>query len=474
LAGALTLFLRQLFGMALTAVSTILLARWLTVRDFGLYAQVAFWSYGAVALVLGDLGLGLSLVRSQDEPAPKVWAAATAVSAMLAIVALCTGVLTVLVTMQFFHTWNPAWVVGLTFALSARFSRIVPAASLLRRAAYGSIAKVELIESLVYFAVTLLLAASGWGATALIAGMTMKELVGAGALWTLIGGPRPRPGFNALGTLRPFVRTGLHYQATGILTTSTDAFQPLIIGSVLGPVPLGYVSWSYSLILIPILLLGSVDRVVVPTLAQVQTYPRLLAAWTETFIRMNGLIALPVGLVLLLCTRQVVSLVFAPRWLPTVELIQLFVPAIVAVTIFAPLINAFNALGRTEVALHLSAGWAVLTYTVGTLAVATGGIRGYGWFYVGLQVTYIYVVLRAARLLQVRWWRTAGPLAVGAGAASAAAWLSPMEVSWHGLAVRTTAMTLAFYSGYVASHPGQAVADFAKLRALIRNRSAAT
>ena len=99
-----------------------------------------------------------------------------------------------------------------------------------------------------------------------------------------------------------------------------------------------------------------------------------------------------------------VSLVFSDKWLPGADLLVLFVPAVATTAVSAPLLHAFNAAGRTRVAMWLSLTWLVSTWTLGAWVTSTWGLVGFGAFYVALQLSYVPLWMLAARDLGVRVW----------------------------------------------------------------------
>ncbi len=396
--GALLLGGRQLLTIVLSASSAVLLARWLQPADYGRFATLHLMVFGAATL-LGDLGLTVSLVRQIDEPPASQWAAARRLVAALASAAFLGGAIGSTVLWQGGHDELALWVGVLAAALAARFARSVPSARLQRQRRFVVLAAIETVESLCYFAVVLVLAARGHGAGSLALAVGVKEVLGYGAQrWAVRGGPRLR---GVRGSYRELLSVGLPVQASGLLVALTDAFQPLFIGVVLGLTSLGYVSWAYNLVLMPILLLGAIDRVVLPSLARVQDDRILLGLLTARAIRLNALIAFPVVIAVLVAPSELVSLVFSHQWLPAADLLVLFTPAIVTTAMTAPLFHAFNAIGQTRVAMWLSASWLIVTWTAGAAATATWGAVGFGWFYVVLQVAYVPVWRLAKRSLGV-------------------------------------------------------------------------
>jgi O-antigen/teichoic acid export membrane protein len=239
----------------------------------------------------------------------------------------------------------------------------------------------------------------GYGVTGLVVGLFAKELIGASGTW-LAAGTVPRPS-RGLRALRPYIGIGIRSQLTGLLTSSTDAFQPIAIGFILGASSLGYVSWSYALILVPLLFIASADRVLVPALARAQGSREVFTDWVGRAMRAGSFVGFPSAIVLLLCAHQLVLVVFGARWLPAEDLIRYFAPSVAAVAFFTPILHAFTATGAMSVPLRLAALWAALTWSIGALAVVLYGITGYGVFYAGLQLTYAWPALLAVRRLEL-------------------------------------------------------------------------
>jgi O-antigen/teichoic acid export membrane protein len=460
--GGLLLGLRQVLTMAIAAGSAVLLARWLNVSDFGVFAQINFAVLVLAGMVIGDLGLTLALVRSAKEPATSVWASVSGLSVLLAAAAIiATFGLGVLLRLgPPLHSW---WIPALGLGLAARFNRPAPSARLQRDGRYRALALGETLETVAYFGVGLSLVAAGWHVNGLVLAVLAKELIGLLALFVMVR-TWVRPSWPRIKVLHSLLSVGVPYQLTGLLTMSTDAFQPVIIGWLLGSTALGYVSWAYGLILIPILVLEAVDRVIVPTLAKAQSSPPTFARWTERAMRVNGMVAFPVAAILLTTVQSIILVVFTAKWLPAAELVRQFVPAVLAVALFTPILQAFNALGRTGVALRLSILWATLTWLLGTFLVGHWGIRGYGWFYVGLQITYLPIAIIGVRTLRLSLWRAARAPMAGFLAAAGLAWIVPDTPSWSGLLIRIAIIVSAFVAGSLAVGWREIVGDMRAAR----------
>ncbi len=468
--GASLLASRQILTIFISAASAILLSRWLTPAEYGLFAQLTFWTFGAAALVIGDLGLALALVRLEKEPTARQWRGVTTVMFALVLLGILLTSAAIIVLILLGNGLFALLVGVLGFATSIRFSRAVPSARLQRDHRFGTIAAAEMTQSVLYFGFAVTLAGLGAGIYALIAGAVVSELVGT--LWFWIAARvRPRIEISAMRDVRPLLKVGLPVQGTGLLVGLTDAFQPIFIGAVLGATALGYVSWAYSIALIPLLILASLDRVIVPVFAAKQSDSVTVARWTERAIRINAICAIPIVVVLATNIEPIITLVFSSQWLPASSLILAFLPAIVMTALSTPITQALNARGETGIAFKLAMVWAILTWTAAAVAVWHWGLGGYGWFYVLLQLTYLPLWVLAWRRLDVRVPVAAAvPIIAGAVAFVALYWL-PTPSSIAPLTLQAVGVVVVFVAVLVAIDHRAARRDFDLVREALSTKS---
>ena len=442
--GAMVLALRHVLGLIATAGSSIVLARLLEPRDVGAFIAVNAMVF-LPALLLGDLGLGITLVRSKEEPTPEQWSAARRLVVRVALgcaagVGAAAGI-SVLVGNT--RTAQLALLCGV--ALVCRITRPVPTARLQRDARFGTIAVAETIENIGYLSAVLTMASLGFGAVALAGATAVKELGAAAWLWHRAP---TRERAVEHGAVRTLVRAGIAPQFGSALMGLTDMFQPIVIGAILGVQALGYVSWAYSVALTPMLLVAALDRVLLPALSKLQNDADRSRVWIELAIRLNCAAVVPIVVVLASARNELISVLFASAWLPAQGLFMAFAPAIVATAMSAPLLHAFNARGATKVGMGLSVRWFALTWTFGLFATAWKGVVGFGWFYVLLQVGYLPLWVRARRELGVRVVRVAMPYLASAGVVIAGSELVRSQTefasTFGGLVVLVAALLASF------------------------------
>jgi teichuronic acid exporter len=412
--GALVLGLRHICTMVLSGLSAVLLARWLTPHDFGAFESLYFIVYG-FSMVFGDLGISVALVRQPDEPSRDSWAAAIRVCTTMAATAIVVSMLGALLAFVNGRHTLSTWILGLGLALGFRCTRAVCSAQLLRAQNFSRIAAIETMEFLIYYSVVIGLAAFGFGVSALVGATVLKEIGGALALRLITRIP-PWRRVTTSSAVTSLLKVGGPSQAAGLLITVTDFFQPVCIGGFLGSTALGYTSWAYDLSMLPIFLIATLDRVVLPTLARAQRDKTRLAALTARAVRLNCLVGFAIVLGIVVDRHELITHVFGSQWLPAESLILMFMPAIITTAMTNPVIHAFNALGRTTMAMKLTGAWFLLTWTGGTVTTLVWGLHGFGLFYVVLQATYLYMWRAGRRHLGVHTLRESLPALAGMSA----------------------------------------------------------
>jgi O-antigen/teichoic acid export membrane protein len=240
--------------------ANIVLARLLEPRDFGLVA------IGAVLIVLGGYlvqgGLGAALVQRAEPPTQHELevvnglqlAAAGAMTLVFGAVALPFGrdglvVIVMLSTLPISVLRSPSVVV------------------LERELSYRTIAKVDVLEALAFYAWAIGTVALGFGVWGMATAMVVRALVGTLAMLRLgpLGLVRPRWSWP---DARPLLGFGAKLQAVSIVSIIRDQGLNLAIAAVAGAATLGVWSLAYRVLQAPTMVFATVNRVSFPTMAR--------------------------------------------------------------------------------------------------------------------------------------------------------------------------------------------------------------
>jgi O-antigen/teichoic acid export membrane protein len=392
LASFVRVFASFAFGVAL--------ARLLPPEDFGIVG-IAFIVTGFV-YILTDLGLTPALVQRREVNEAHVRVCHT--------VAMTAGVLmTVLVyagagsVADFFNEPRVEGVLQvLAFASLLSSFGATSGALLLRRLAFRTTVRIELIASVLgYGVVAVVMAARGSG------------------YWSLVGGALAQAALSSVlsyaavrHALRPLASAGefkdLLGFSTGMALTSLINFFAVkgdyfIVGRMMNVASLGFYTRAYTLMELPQVVFGSaLSRVLFPAAARVQDdADRFRRAYLAVF-SISFAIALPVSLCLAILAPEVVLVLFGDVWKPVVPLLQIL-------CLFGAFRMTYNtasaflrARGKIVPLLLSTIVYGALVLGGGVWAASMAGVQGVAWTVGGaITVMWLLVVGAANRAADV-------------------------------------------------------------------------
>ncbi|NIY74008.1 oligosaccharide flippase family protein [Marivivens donghaensis] len=141
------------------------------------------------------------------------------------------------------------------------------------------------------------------------------------------------------------------------LTTSAKQVDTLIVGSLLGSVPLGLYSRAYALAITPVnTLLVLVGRsVIFPRLSRLQQSPSDFDYFVSRALTMSAYLMLPLTAYLAVCAKDVIGLLFGPGWGATIFPFQCLLVGL-SISFFQNTLSAVGrALARQSTLLRLNA-----------------------------------------------------------------------------------------------------------------------
>lgn len=370
--GSLTVAARGLGVRSLGFLANIFLARLLAPRDFGLLALGL--TFAAFASFLADGGLAASLIRSKERPTQAQLSATLALQ--LAITASLCTVGTAVITLQASGNLVTAallWVVVLSVL------RVPIVVRYERELDYRVLARVEVLETLVYAVLAVGLVAAGLGVWGVVVATLVRPVVGLAALQR--GQPVTLPRWN-WSLVRPTLAYGASFQASNVINLVRDQGVNLVTVSLLGTVGLGLWSLTQRLMLVPFLVFETLWRVSFPGIA------RLLEAGADVredltkALRVSSFATALCLVPLASASTPLVIVVFGPEWrevgplIPLVSLGLLIVGPLSAVGT-----GYFAATGRLRVVILAQLitllPWFLLTpFLLPRLGILANGI---GW-----------------------------------------------------------------------------------------------
>jgi PST family polysaccharide transporter len=361
----------------LNLVSTMILARLLTPRDFGLVAMVA--TVMGFLRVFKDAGLSIATVQRERITHAQVsnlfWVN-VAVSALCSLIVAAAAP----VIARFYH--NPR-LIGVTLILSATFiisgSTVQHQALLKRQMRFKALALIEVSSMAVGVFVGVLMAALGYGYWSLVGSSLSMEIAGLLLTWWA---SRWRPQLPTRRSgIGPLLSFGAYRTAGDFLTSLARGSDILLIGRFYGAASVGLYSRASALLIRPLeQFLSPINAVFVPALSRLQSQPE---RYRSTFLRVYEAIALTgcffTGLLLALA-RPLTLVLLGPKWEQAAVIFGGFTVAALCI----PLANAstwlFTSQGRGRDML--------IAQSINSCAIVFSFVAGLSYGPVGVAIAF--------------------------------------------------------------------------------------
>jgi O-antigen/teichoic acid export membrane protein len=381
----------------------VVLTRLLSPADFGLVAA------GLVvidfSLNFSQLGLGPALVQ-RAKLEPRHLSTAFFASSALGLLVGTIIFLSAPLLAEFFRMRDLVPVVRiLALSFPVTGTAIVSDSLLSRELRFRVIANRDVFAYATgYGVVGITLAALGWGVWALVAAQLTQTTVRT-AILLRVAPPRlsVRPTWGSFVELMDY---GLGQSVARVGVILANQADNLVVGRWLGAAALGLYSRAYQLMSVPTALVGDMlDKVLFPTMSQVQHDLRRLAT---AYLRGMGLLALvtmPAGVVAAVLAPELVAVAFGPRWQALVPPFQVLALGMMFRTGGRMSDSLSRATGRVYRRAWRQAAYAALVF-LGALVGRHWGVTGVAVGVVAaLLANYLMMAHLSLTVVGVSWVR---------------------------------------------------------------------
>jgi PST family polysaccharide transporter len=403
----------------------IVLARVLGPQEFGTFA-VATVALLAV-LSFNELGVSLAIVRWPGDPreiAPTVTTISVLSSSLICLVCYL-GAPAFCAAMGAPDATPVVRVLGLSVVVSGLVA--APVAMLQRTFRQDRKMVADQVASWTSALTSVALALGGLGAMSLAIGQLAGSVVGA-ALFIAFAPRSLRFGFDP-ARARALLRFGLPLAGSSIVVFAVTNVDKIVVGAVLGPVPLGFYVLAANLANWPAAMFSLPVRSVAPALlARLQSDPPVMRA---TFLSTGGLLAavtLPACVLLAAAAEPIITLVYGTAWQPAaIALTWLGLLAALRI-LFELVYDYFVVLANTRVVFLVQVLWLVALVPALYVGASTGGAAGAAAAALAVAVgvvapVYLYELNRTG-VTPASVGRRLAPAALAAVCAGVVAWLA--------------------------------------------------
>ncbi|MCP4415558.1 MAG: oligosaccharide flippase family protein [Chloroflexi bacterium] len=335
----------NLVRVAVLLIRSILLARWLPVDLFGIYAFAS--SIVRISSIVANFGLGGAFLHRSPETENEDQAA----SAHFTLTALFSFIWAfLLIVGALLFADDSMLITLLVLIITAGGAQLIqtPRLILIRRVIHRRLVIVQTVNVIVISLVAVFLAWRGAGVWALLSTNIVGLVLGVFAWYVWKPVWRPRLSWKP-AIVRYYLRFGSRNSLAAILSTMLDRVDDLWTYAFLGKIPLGFYSRAYTFATYPrIVLARPVNSVTVGTYAELKDDRKRLS---QAFFRANALLVRSgfflAGLIALVAP-EFIRLVLGDKWIPMLDAFRLMLAFTLLDPIKMSVANLFVAMGKPE------------------------------------------------------------------------------------------------------------------------------
>lgn len=307
----------QLIRLLLTLLSTAILARLLTPRDFGLLAMTT--AVTGLAVLFKDFGLSTATVQKNHishQIASSIFWINVVVSFVLMLMVIAVAPL-----LATFYDDDRVGSLTRVFALYIFVGGLSSQhqALLERQMRFGPVAAADLTGLTAGVATSIALAMNGGGYWALAALAGVHIFVSSGLLWWFAGWIPGRP--RRTVEVTQMIRFGGSLTGFNVVNYLARNLDNVLIGWRWGAAQLGLYSRAYRLLMLPLQQVNApVAKVMIPALSRLQDDPARYRAAYLRALETLSLVTIPSVALLIATSDWVIQLVLGNVWLGAVSI----------------------------------------------------------------------------------------------------------------------------------------------------------
>ena len=425
--GVFTLTFRRLILKIFDTVAVIFLARALSTSAYGVFGIVSFIVFTFLSF-FSDVGFGAALIQKKEDITEKDAQTTFTIQQILVTVLLAAAWIA---SPYLAHAYNlgdqGSWLIRvLSLSLFITSFKTIPSIMLERQLKFDILIIPDIVESLTYDVIAVVMALSGYGVWSLVVAVVIRSLVGAVALNLL----RPwKIGWHiSRDSAHELLHFGVPYQLNSALSLLKDNITPTVIAFWFGPAAVGFVTLAENIATRPMEIIDIVSRVMFPAYSRIQGDLPRIKRWIEKSVSFMAYIYMPMIAGLIITAPGILQYLYADKsakWLPALPTLLLFLAGAFPIIVTTTYTNALYALGKPKTVLLFMVVYTAMTWGLGLPLIHRYGFVGIA--IAGLVITYTtlpFVVYAMNRVVHVETWNSVKKPLLAAAIMSAVIYVS--------------------------------------------------
>lgn len=406
LTGVVALTSRTFILQIIAFAATFLLTIFLSPQIFGVFYVVS-----AIINFLGyfaDIGLAAALIQKKEELTHEDLATTFTIQQILVgsavtIAFIFSGWIANFYRLDATGLWLLRSLI-VSFFLSSLTT--IPSILLERKLAFNKLILPQILQTVGFYGVTVVLAWRGYGVTSFTWGVLVRALVGVVAMYII--SPWKISLHISKDVARKLLKFGVPFQLNGFIALVKDDLLTVFLGKILPFAQVGYIGWAKKWAEVPLrLIMDSVIRVTFPAFARLQDSKEHLRAAIEKTLLGLSVTMFPITVGLLFFVQPLIGIIpkYA-KWEPAIASFYLLTINAIIAGLTTPLTNALNAIGKIKVTLGLMVMWTTLTWLFTVTLIHFFGYYGVSIAFLAVSLTIVVVVKLVKQYVEFSFWKS--------------------------------------------------------------------
>lgn len=277
---------------------------------------------------------------------------------------------------------------------------------------FNAIAKTDMITKFISFIVVVTLAYKNFGVYSLAIGSVVTTILSTIG-YIFYGEKIHRPKFYLkISGLNEYISFGLFQMGERVIQYFANQFDTILIGKLLGIEVLGVYNVAKNLVSKPAAIINPVvTKVTFPLMSTINNdVSKLKAIYLKT-INYLSFVNFPVYLLITVLAKPIVLIMFGPKWLEVVPLIQILALVYILRSIGNPAGSLLLSRGKANIAFY----WNLATFFLYPISIIIGsnwGISGVALSTLILQILLFYPTWKIIiyKMINAEFWEYARKL----------------------------------------------------------------
>ncbi len=370
--GVIIVFISRYAGLFLQIIFTVIFARLLTPKEFGVVAIVAVFI--TFFILLSEMGLSVGIVQKKDLNDEDISSFFILTIFIAILFGLCFYIFSYAITA--FYKNNIYIDIGHLLCITLFFSTLttVPSSILRKNKKFLIIGIIQIIAIVLSGIFGVFLALKNFGYYALV----VQSIINSVLLFIgfyIYSGIRVRFIFS-ITSIRSIFKYSFYQFLFNTINYFSRNLDNILIGKFLGPTALGFYDKAYKLMLYPVQnLTGVVSSVLHPVMAEYQDKSSVIYTAYLKILKILLLIGIPISIFLFFSAKEIILILFGNNWVQSISVFRVLALSVWLQMLLSTTGSIFQVAGRTDF-LFLSGTMSNILLVIGMVVGMQKGIAG--------------------------------------------------------------------------------------------------